>query len=91
MGDRLLSAGERGDADALRESPGGGFVAHHVEQFRARSDKRDAGLGAGTGEVRVLGKKTVARMNRVHAFFLGDGDDALDVEIRGDRAFVLAN
>ena len=91
VGNGFFVAGQNRDVDFLCERAGGGFVAHHVEQLRPRPDERDAGFGARAGEVRVLGKKAVTWMNRVHAFFLGDGNDALDVEIRGDRSLVLAD
>ena len=41
---------------------------------------------AGPGEVRVFREKAVARMDRVDALFLGEPDDALDVEVGRHRA-----
>ena len=41
-----------GTPSFLRQRAGGGLVAHHVEQLRARSDEGDARLGAGPGELR---------------------------------------
>ena len=61
------------------------------QQFRARPDKRDAGVRAGLGKLRVLGKKSVAGMNEIHALFLGQRDDAGDVEIRADRPLAFAD
>ncbi len=91
VGHRLLRAGQRRDIDFLRQRARGGFVAHQVEKFRARADKDDARLRAGAGELGVLGQKTVAGMDEVHVLFLGQRDDAGDVEIGADGAFVLAD
>jgi hypothetical protein len=77
--------------DFLRERAGGGFVAHHVEKFRPRPNERDPSLGAGAGELGILGKKSVAWMNRIDTFFLRDRDDAFDVEIRSHRTFSLTD
>ena len=83
--------GSTGTLIFLRQRARGRLVAHHVEQLRTRPDKRDSRLGAGAGEIRVLGQKPVAGMNRVHALFLRQRDDAVNVEIRGDRALALAD
>ena len=91
IGDRLLGARQHGHVDAFRQGAGGGLVAHHLEQFGARTDKDQTGLGAGAGEVGVFRKKTVARVNRVDALRLRDVDDALDVEIGSDRPFPFAH
>ena len=91
VGNGFFGAGQDGHVDFLRERAGGGLVAHHVEQLRSRPDEGDAGLGAGAGEFGILGEKSVAGMDGVDARFLGHRDDALDVEIRGDRALALAD
>jgi hypothetical protein len=91
IGDGLLGAGQRGHADALGEGAGGGFVAHHFEEFGARADEDEAGLLAGAGKVRVFREETVAGVDGVDALFLGDADDALDVEVGGDGPFAVAD
>ncbi len=75
----------------MGEGAGGGFVAHHVEQFGTRADEDDAGLGAGAGEVGVFREKTVARVDGIDALFLGDADDARDVEVGGDGAHAASD
>ena len=54
-------------------------------------DKRDARLRAGPGELGILGQESVARMDQVHALFLGQRDDARDIQIGADRAFAFAD
>jgi hypothetical protein len=75
----------------LGEGAGGGFVAHHFEEFGARADEDEAGLLASAGKVRVFREETVTGVNGVDALFLGDADDALDVEVGGDGAFAVAD
>ena len=87
----VLRSGQRRHADFVRQRAGGRFVAHLAQQLNARSDERDARVGTSLRELRVLGQKTVARMNHVHALLLREGDDAGDVEIRADRAFADAD
>ena len=69
--DRFLRAGKDRNAELDRQGAGGGFVAHHFEQFRPRTDEGDASFPAGTGKVGVLGKKSVARMDHVHTAITG--------------------
>jgi len=56
-----------------------------------RADKDDPFLLAPLGKLRVFGKKSVTRMDRVDVFALGDLDDAFDVEVGLDGAFPLAD
>ena len=67
-----------------------GLVPQPVQQLRRRSHERDARLGAGPGELAVLGQETVPRMNRIDAAIPCQGDDPLDVEIGRDRTLVTA-
>ena len=59
------------------------LVAEQIEHLGARSDKRDAGVGASAREAGVLAEKAVARMNRVAAGFFGDRNNLFAVEICG--------
>lgn len=87
--DRLFRARQRGNLELLRHVARGGFVAHHFQHARRRPDEKNALALASARQLRVLRQKTVARMNRVAPFFLRDADDALDVEIRAQRTFLL--
>ena len=91
VGDGIFRAGQDGHADFFGEGARGDLVAHQTQQFGARPDKRDAGVAAGLGEVRIFRKKSVAGMDEVHALFLRQRDDARDVEIRADRALARAD
>ena len=55
--------------------------AHRLDRLRRRADEDDAGLGAGAGEVGVLGEEAVAGMDRLGAGLLGGLDDLLDVQV----------
>src|SRR5689334_3721843 len=66
---------------AFGETAGGRLVAERFEKMRARTDESDAGSLAGTRERGIFGEEAVAGMDRVDALFLGQGDDAIDVEI----------
>ncbi len=89
--DGLLGAGDDGDAGFLGEAAGGGLVAEEFEQVGAGADEGDAGLGAGAREGGIFGQEAVAGMDGIDALFLGQGDDALDIEVGFDRAFAFAD
>ncbi len=55
--------------------------AHRFDRLRRRADEDDAGLGAGLGEVGVLGEESVAGVNRLGARLLRRLDDLGDVEV----------
>ena len=55
------------------------------------ADEGDAGLGAGLGEVGVLGQEAVARVDRRDPGVVGDAQDVLDVQVGGDRFLALAD
>ncbi len=61
--------------------------AHRFDRLRRRADEDDVGLGAGLGEVRVLGEESVAGVDRLGAGLLRRLDDLGDVEValRGHR------
>ena len=58
-----------------------GLRAHRFDRLRRRADEDDAGLGAGAGEVGVLGEEAVAGMDRLGAGLLRGLDDLGDVEV----------
>ena len=79
--DDAVAAGGDRDARFARTSARGIFVAHRVHRARRRSDEFDAATFANFGEVRVLGKKTVTRMNRIDVANFGGAHDAIDFQI----------
>ena len=91
IGDGFLAAGYARNAGFLREAPRGGFVAQQVEQVRRGSDENDARAFAGAGQRRVLGKKSVPRVNRVHTLLFCQRDNAFDVQVGFYRTFALTD
>ena len=61
------------------------LVAKLVELLRTRTDEYDPRRRARPGELRVLRKKPVARVNRVHFLGLGQLDDRLDAQVAANR------
>ena len=88
---QVPGAGNDGNASFLSEAARRRLVTEYIEQFRAWPDEGDARALAGARQCRILGQETVAGMNRIDAFFLGEGDDALDVKISLHRAFAGAD
>ncbi len=86
-----LGALERGQTGLLGGGDGAGLVAGQVQHRGGRTDERDAGVGAGLGEVRVLGQEAVAGVDRVGARLDGRPHDALGIEIGADRVALLAD
>ena len=70
-----IGAGHRGHAAHLHGLAGRRLVAHAVDALRGGADEHQIVVGAGAGELRVLGQKAVARMNRLGAGVLRRGDD----------------
>ena len=68
--DRLVGAGDDGEAGGDGGLPGGHLVAHlgHYRPFW--TDEPDAGLDTSVGEVRSLGQEPVARVDGVHIMLL---------------------
>ena len=64
-------------AGRFHQRLGADLRAHRADRRRRRADEDDAGLGAGSREVRVLGQEAVARMDRLRAGSLGGVEDAL--------------
>ncbi len=88
---RLLAAGEDRNSRPLRDGAGGYLVAQLFQEFRPRTDEDDAGLFAGPGEIGILGKKTISRVNRVDVPFLGERDQHRDIEVGFDRLAGVAD
>ena len=88
---RILRAGQRGHLQLLRQRARRHLVSHQIQQFCLRAHELDPGLPAGPGKTRVLGQKSIARMNQIHPMLPGDGNDPLDIQIRAHRAFPLAH
>ena len=57
------------------------LVAHRVHRAGRRPDELDIAALADFGEVRVLGQKSVAGMNRIDVADFGRADDAIDLQI----------
>ncbi len=67
---------------ALRAcSARGVLVAHGADGRRRRPDELDVAARADLGEMRVLGQKTVAGMNRIDIADLRRADDPIDLQI----------
>jgi hypothetical protein len=64
-----------------RETPGGGLLAEEALDLRGRTDEDQAGVDDRLSEARVLGKETVARMDRVAPRAFGDLDDPRGIEV----------
>ncbi len=75
------------DVGLLRQMARGHLGAELLHDVRWRADEGDPGVGAGPGELRVLGEKAVTRVDGVHARIVGDLEDARHVQI-GAHGFV---
>ena len=84
-GDGFGRAGDGGHIGFVGQMLGRDFVAEHFQVKWSWADKFDLVHFAGAGEVGILRKKSVTRMNRIDLVLLGQGDDVADVEIRFDR------
>src|SRR5690606_39788490 len=63
------------------------LVPEATHDLRGRANEDDARLRARLRKLRVLRKKTVARVNRIHLGRLSDPDDVRDIQIGIDRRF----
>src|SRR5450432_3077129 len=64
-----------------RTSARGILVTHQAHRRRRRPDELDLAALADLGEMRVLGQKSVARMNSIHVAHFRRAHDAIDLEI----------
>ena len=81
VGDESLAAGDGRDFGFHRGRASRHFIAEPRHRLVAGADEHDLALLADLGEVRVLGEKPVARMNRLSAADLARADDPLDLQI----------
>ncbi len=84
--DRIQRARHALDATAVRGTPGGDLVAHHVDRVGRGTDPRHAALADDPGKVRVLGVEAVAGVDTVGARPLDDTQDRVGVEVALGRA-----
>ena len=73
--------GVTGTPGFARGGARGILVAHRAHRGRRRPDELDVAALADVGEVRVLGEKSVAGMNRIDVADFGRADDAVDLQI----------
>ena len=69
------------NAGGFHQRLGGRFRAHQADGRSRRPDENQTGIGAGLGEVGVLGEKAVARMDRLGAGGARRIDDRLDMQV----------
>ncbi len=79
--DCAVRARHHGNAKALCGLLGLDLVAHQADVLRLRSDEMQIVIGEDFGKTRVLGEKTVAGMNRIHAGNLAGCKQRRHVEI----------
>ena len=70
-----------GHARLLGDAAGDDLVAELLEDLGRGPTNMMPGLGAGPGELGVLGQEAVAGMDGIDVVLLGEGDDAGDVEV----------
>src|SRR5690606_14234306 len=87
---RLFGARKGGNVRLFCEGAGGDLVPHRVEHLGIWSDELQSRLATGAGEVGILRKKSVTRVNEGNTFLLRNADDAFDVEVGTDGSFFLA-
>ena len=91
VGDGVLGAGGCGNAALDGQRLGAELVAHPVQHVAAGADELDPRRLAGAGKVAVLAQKAVSGVDGIRAVFLRQLDDPRDVQIRAQRAFILAD
>jgi len=88
---RIFRPRERRNLQLLSQGPRRHLVAHQFEQLSPRPDKFNPGLPAGPRKLCILRKKPIARVHQVDAVFLGNRDDARDIEIRPDGTLAFTD
>ena len=79
--DDPVAARRNGDTGFAGRRPRGILVAHRAHRRRRRTDELDFAALADLGEMRVLGQKSVARMDRIDIADFGRAHDAIDFQI----------
>jgi hypothetical protein len=72
-------------ARRLRQLPGGDLRSHFRDDLRRRPDKGHAGVGAGRGEIVILGEESVARMDGLRPGRACGSEDGIDRQIAVHR------
>src|SRR5262249_36264811 len=80
--------GQHGYVDPLRQGPGGGLVAHQLQQFRPRSHKGYTRPGTSPRKLSILAQEAVAGMDGINAGVLSQRNNTLDVQVSRHRTFV---
>jgi hypothetical protein len=86
--DRVGVAGHDRYPGFLRQLLGGEFVAHRGDRVERRADEDDPRRLERAREIRVLGQKAIARMDRLGAGRAAGGEDGGDLQValrRGGR------
>ena len=81
VGDNAIASGCHRDAGFASARARHVFVAHFLNHVRRRPNEFDFATLDHFGKVRVLGQKTVTRMDRIDVADLGRAHDALDFQI----------
>ena len=69
----------------LRLRLGNNLIAHFDESLRARANQDDPFLLASSREIRIFAQQTVTRVDGLRPVLLGDANDGLIVQVRGNR------
>mmetsp|Transcript_27173 Transcript_27173/g.74190 ORF Transcript_27173/g.74190 Transcript_27173/m.74190 type:complete len:343 (+) Transcript_27173:3030-4058(+) len=83
-GDRLISTRYHRHIGLDGSNPSRRLVREGLQIFDSGTHKGDAGIGACLRKLRRLAEEAIARMDGVNALLLGDADDLLNIEVRGD-------
>ena len=79
--DRVVGARHQRHAGFLHHAFGQGLVADTSHDIWLGADERDMGFGTDFSEIRILGEKTVARMDGIGVGHLGGLDDGRYIQI----------
>src|SRR5262245_36791237 len=60
---RCLRTAKGRHTEALGQSPRGGLVTHHLEQFRSRTHEGDSRSRTRSSKLRIFAQKAVTRVN----------------------------
>ena len=85
IADRTAAPAQHGHLRSFGDFASRDLVTQLVQCLNLRSDKHDPGVSARLREVRILGQKSVTRMNRVDLVLLRQRDDGVNIEVRLNR------